>query len=333
MILRAIVIYEHGGREKLIYDTVADPIPGPGEILVRVRAVGLNYLDIFVRRGMPGLPIDLPRISGGDISGDIAGLGEGVTSVASGQRVLLDPAIKLPNGEIGALGENTTGGLAEYITVPAENAIPLPDDVTYEEAAALPIAYGTAWRMLITRGQIQPGESVFILGASGGVGTGAVQIAKMHGCIVYAAASSEDKLQRLRDLGADYSVNYVQYPDFHRYVRGLTDGAGVDVVVNYTGGDTWVRSLKCVKHGGRVLTCGATAGYDPPTDIRYIWRKEMDIRGSDGWQRQDLIDLVEAVQTRAIIPVIDRVLPLAETAEGHRLLEDREVFGKVIITP
>lgn len=333
MILRAIVIYEHGGREKLIYDTVADPIPGLGEILVRVRAVGLNYLDIFVRRGMPGLPIDLPRISGGDISGDIAGLGEGVTSLAVGQRVLLDPAVTLPNGEIGALGENTTGGLAEYITVPAENAIPLPDDVTYEEAAALPIAYGTAWRMLITRGQIQPGETVFILGASGGVGTGAVQIAKMHGCIVYAAASSEDKLQRLRDLGADYGINYVQHPDFHRYLRGLTDGAGVDVVVNYTGGDTWVRSLKCVKHGGRLLTCGATAGYDPPTDIRYIWRKEMDIRGSDGWHRQDLIDLVQAVQTRAIIPVIDRVLPLAETAEGHRLLEDREVFGKVIITP
>lgn len=330
--MRAIVIHEHGGRDKLIYEEVADPTPAAGEILVRVKAVGLNYLDVFVRRGMPGLPIDLPRISGGDISGDISGLGEGVTGLSVGQRVLLDPAITLPNGEIGALGENTTGGLAEYIVVPAENAIPLPDEVTYEQAAALPIAYGTAWRMLITRGQIKSGESVLILGASGGVGTGAVQIAKMVGCTVYAAASTEDKLQRLRDLGADYGVNYIEHPEFHRYLRSINSD-GVDVVVNFTGGDSWVRSLKCVKHGGRVLTCGATAGYDPPTDIRYIWRKEMDIRGSDGWSRQDLIDLVEAVRNVDIVPVIDRVLPLDETAEGHRLLEDREVFGKVIITP
>jgi alcohol dehydrogenase len=331
--MRAVVIYEHGGRDKLIYDEVPDPSPAAGEILVRVRAVGLNYLDIFVRRGMPGLPIDLPRISGGDIAGEVAGLGEGVSSVAVGQRVLLDPAVTLPNGEIGALGENTTGGLAEYITVPASNAIVLPDAVSFEQAAALPIAYGTAWRMLITRGQIQPGESMFILGASGGVGTGAVQIAKMRGCVVYAAASSDDKLQRLRQLGADYGVNYIEHPEFHRYLRSITGGEGVDVVVNYTGGDTWVRSMKCVRHGGRLLTCGATAGYDPQTDIRYIWRKEMDIRGSDGWRRQDLIDLVEAVRTGEIVPVIDRVLPLAETAEGHRLLEDREVFGKVIIVP
>lgn len=331
--MRAVLIYEHGGRDKLIYGEVPDPIPAAGEILVRVRAVGLNYLDIFVRRGMPGLPIDLPRISGGDIAGDIVELGEGVTSVTVGQRVLLDPAVTLPNGEIGALGENTTGGLAEYITVPAENAIPLPDDVTYEQAAALPIAYGTAWRMLITRGQVQPGESIFILGASGGVGTGAVQIAKMKGCTVYAAASTEDKLQRLLDLGADHGVNYAEHPEFHRYLRSITNGEGVNVVVNYTGGDSWVRSMKCLKHGGRLLTCGATIGYDPPTDIRFIWRKEMDIRGSDGWQRQDLIDLVEAVRAKSILPVIDRVLPLAETAEGHRLLEDREVFGKVIITP
>ncbi|MEQ8675372.1 MAG: zinc-binding dehydrogenase [Aggregatilineales bacterium] len=330
--MRAIVIHEHGGRDKLIYEEVADPIPAAGEILVRVKAVGLNYLDIFVRRGMPGLPIDLPRISGGDIAGDIAGLGEGVSGLSVGQRVLIDPAITLPDGEIGALGENTTGGLAEYIVVPAENAIPLPDEVTYEQAAALPIAYGTAWRMLITRGQIKAGESILILGASGGVGTGALQIARMIGCTVYAAASTEDKLQRLLDLGADYGVNYVEHPEFHRYLRSI-NSEGVDVVVNYTGGDTWVRSLKCVKHGGRVLTCGATAGYDPPTDIRYIWRKEMDIRGSDGWSRQDLIDLVEAVRNGDIVPVIDSVLPLEETAEGHRLLEDREVFGKVIITP
>jgi len=331
--MRAVVIHEHGGRDKLILEDVPTPAAAPGQILVRVKACGLNYLDIFVRRGMPGLPIELPRITGGDIAGVIAAVGTGVTDIAIGQRVLLDPAVVLPNGEIGALGENTTGGLAEYIVVPAENAIPLPDDVTFEQAAALPIAYGTAWRMLITRGQIKTGEHVFILGASGGVGTGAVQIAKMCGCIVYAAASSEDKLQRLKTLGADVLVNYAEQPEFHRFIKSTTHGVGVDVVVNYTGGDTWVKSLKCIKLGGRLLTCGATAGYDPQTDIRYIWRKEMDIRGSDGWQRQDLIDLLEAVRSGKINPVIDRVLPLEDTAEGHRLLEDREVFGKVIIVP
>ena len=331
--MRAVVIYEHGGRDKLVLDDVPDPTPARGEILLRVKAVGLNYLDVFVRRGMPGLPIDLPRISGGDVAGEVAALGKGVQSVEVGQRLLIDPAVRMPDGTLGALGESTTGGLSEYMTVSAENAIPLPDDVSYEQAAALPIAYGTAWRMLRTRGRVRDGESVLVLGASGGVGTGAVQIAKMMGCVVFAAASSEDKLQRLKELGADYLVNYAARPEFHRYVRGLTDGEGVDVVVNYTGGDSWVRSLKSVKHGGRILTCGATAGFDPPTDIRYIWRKEMDILGSDGWRRQDLIDLLNAVRDGRITPVIGAVLPLDKTAEGHRLLEEREIFGKAIVKP
>ncbi len=329
----AIVIHEHGGRDKLILEEVPAPAPARGEILLDVKAVGLNYLDIFVRRGMPGLHIDLPRISGGDIAGEVAALGDGVESLQIGKRLLIDPAITMPDGTIGALGESATGGLSEYIAVPAANAIPLPDDVTFEQAAALPIAYGTAWRMLITRGKLQADESVLILGASGGVGTGAVQIAKMIGCEVFAAASSPDKLARLQRLGADHLVNYIEHVEFHRYVRSVTDGEGVDVVVNFTGGESWVRSLKSLKHGGRILTCGATAGFDPPTDIRYIWRKEIDIRGSDGWRRQDLTDLLIAVQQGKIIPVIGAALPLEETAEGHRLLEEREVFGKVIITP
>lgn len=331
--MRAVVIHEHGGRDNLILEEVAAPVPTSGEILIRVKAVGLNYLDIFVRRGMPGLPIDLPRISGGDIAGEVVALGGGVDSVSIGQRLLIDPAITMPDGTGGALGESATGGLSEYFAIGADNAIPLPDDVTYEQAAALPIAYGTAWRMLITRGRLQAGESILILGASGGVGTGAVQIAKMLGCEVFAAASSADKLAQLKKLGADHLVNYMEHPEFHRYVRGIRGGEGVDVVVNYTGGDSWVRSLKAVRHGGRILTCGATAGFEPPTDIRYIWRREMDILGSDGWRRQDLIDLLDKVQDGSIIPVIGAVLPLEETAEGHRLLEEREIFGKVIITP
>jgi alcohol dehydrogenase len=298
-----------------------------------VQACGVNYLDVFVRRGMPGLPVEMPRITGGDIAGLIVEVGKGVEGVKVGQRVLLDPMITMPDGRVGALGEHRDGGLAEYVKVPEQNAIPLPDDVSFVQAAALPIAYGTAWRMLITRGQIRAGECVLILGASGGVGTGCVQIAKMKGCIVYAGAASDKKLQRLKELGTDVLVNYKKHPEFHRYVRGLHGGEGVDVVVNFTGGDTWVKSLKVLNLGGRLLTCGATAGYDPKTDIRYIWTREISIIGSDGWRKEDLISLLEAVRSGEITAVVDRVLPLEEIREGHRLLEEREVFGKVIITP
>jgi len=331
--MRAAVIHEHGGLDVIRIEDVPAPSPGPGEILVAVKACGLNYLDIFVRRGMPGLPVTFPRITGGDIAGVVAEVGAGVKSVALGQRVLLDPAIELPDGHVGALGEHTNGGLAERIVVPAEKAIPLPGEVSFEQAATLPIAYGTAHRMMVHRGKITAGEHVLILGASGGVGTACVQIAKLYGCTVYAAASSAEKLRRLKDLGADVLLDYAEDPEFHRLARRLTGGQGVDVVVNYTGGDTWVRSLKALRHGGRLLTCGATAGYDPPTDIRYIWTRELMIIGSDGWRRDDLLFLVEALRTKQMVAVIDRVLPLDQVAEGHRLLEDREVFGKVIIAP
>lgn len=331
--MKAAVFYEHGGRDKIVIADWPKPVAGPGQIVVNVKACGLNYLDIFVRRGMPGLPIELPRIGGGDIAGVVEEVGEGVAGLEPGQRVLLDPMIHLPDGTHGALGEHANGGLCEYIAVPAANAIPLPDDISFVDAAALPIAYGTAWRMLITRGRIQPGEHVLILGASGGVGTGCVQIAKLHGCVVYAAASTEEKLQRLKQLGADVLVNYTEHPEFHRHIRSITGGEGVDVIVNYTGGDTWVKSLKAVKHGGRILTCGATAGYDPKTDIRFIWRREVNILGSDGWQRQDLVNLLDAVRGGRMRPVVDRVLPLEEIREAHRLLEEREVFGKVVVTP
>jgi alcohol dehydrogenase len=326
--MRAIVIREHGGREKLQLDeTVPVPQVGPGQAVVRVHACGLNHLDIFVRRGMPGKHTPLPFISGGDIAGTVAELGAGVTGIAAGQRVLVDPAV--PGG---AIGEDVPGGLAEYALVPAANLIPLPDDVPFDEAAALPIAYGTAWRMLLTRGAVQAGESVLVLGAAGGVGTACVQIAKMAGCTVYAAASREDKLGKLRDLGADHLINYRDV-EFDREVWRLTGKRGVDVVVDYTGEETWPRSIRSLRKGGRLLTCGATTGFEARTDLRYVWVRELTILGSDGWTRGELVALLSAVREGRIHPVIDRVLPLAQTADGQRLLEDREAVGKVIIHP
>ncbi len=331
--MRATVIHEHGGRDKLLNEYLPRPVAGPKEIVVAVKACALTHLDVFVLRGMPGLPVQLPRIPGGDTAGVVDEVGEGVTSISVGQRVLLDPVVKLHDGSLGALGAHADGGLAEYIRVPEGNAIPIPDDVSFIEAAALPSAYGTAWRMLVTRGQVQRGECVLILGASGGVGTGCVQIAKMMGCVVFAAASTEGKLARLKELGADVLVNYSEHPEFHRYVRSLSSGVGVDVVVNFTGGDTWVNSLKSLKPGGRLLTCGATAGYDPRTDIRYIWTRELKIIGANGIRREDVMLLLDAVRSGQIKAIVDHVLSLAEVREGFRLLENREVFGKVIITP
>jgi len=326
--MRAIVIHEHGGRDKLTLEPDwPTPRAGADRVVVRVHACSLNHLDVFVRRGMPGKRTPLPFISGGDIAGTIAEVGPEVSGIGVGERVLVDPAI-----DHGAIGEDAPGGLAEFALMPAANLIPLPDSISFDQAASLPIAYGTAWRMLRTRGSVRPGEHVLILGASGGVGTACVQIAKMAGCVVYAAASTDDKLARLRALGADHLINY-RNGDFDREVWRLTNKRGVDVVVDYTGAATWVRSLRSLGRGGRLLTCGATTGYDPKTDIRYIWTRELTIVGSDGWSRSDLLALLDATHAGQIRPVIDRVLPLAQTAEGERLLEDREVFGKVVIHP
>ncbi len=293
-----------------------------------MKACGLNYLDVFVLQGMPGLPVAMPRIPGGDIAGVVSSVGAGVSSDWIGRRVLIDPHIK-PDG---ALGEHANGGLCERIAIEAENLIHMPDAVTFEQAASLPIAYGTAHRMMITRGRVQAGELVMILGASGGVGTGCVQIAKNLKARVIACASSPEKLRRLTELGADHVIDYTR-EDFSRKAWELSGKKGVDVLVNYTGGDTWVPSLRALARYGRLLTCGATAGFDPKTDIRYIWRREVNIVGANGWTREDLEALLLDVERGAIKPIIDRVLPLADSAEAMRLLQDREVFGKVIVTP
>jgi alcohol dehydrogenase len=327
--LRAVAIDAHGGLEQVRLRTDwPEPAAGPGQAVVTVKACGLNYLDIFVLQGMPGLPVTMPRIPGGDISGVVHSVGVGVAREWVGRRVLIDPHIK-PGG---ALGEHANGGLCERIAIEAENLIRMPDAVTFEQAAALPIAYGTAHRMLITRGKLQAGELVLILGASGGVGTGCVQIAKNLKARVIACASSTEKLRRLKELGADHVIDYTK-EDFSKKAWEISGKQGVDVLVNYTGGDTWVPSLRTLAKHGRLLTCGATAGFDPKTDIRYIWRREANIIGANGWTREDLEALLLEVERGTIKPIIDHVLPLADSADAMRILQDRKVFGKVIVTP
>ncbi|OZI30188.1 zinc-binding dehydrogenase [Bordetella genomosp. 10] len=335
--MKAIVLHEHGANEKLTLDpNFPDPKPGPDDVVVRVRASSLNYHDVFTRRGMPGIRLDFPIVIGLDVAGEIAEVGAAVKDWKPGDRVLVDPIDRV-NG--GLVGETIHGGLAERCRVGAHQLIKLPDEVSFAEAAALPVAYGTALRMMEKVGQIQPGEKVLILGASGGVGVCAVQLAKLAGAFVIAAAGSQEKADKLRALGADDVILYTE-EDFAKAVharygkparRRSVQGGGVDVVVNFTGGDTWVKSLRCLRLGGRILTCGATAGFDPKEDLRFIWTFELKIFGSNGWEREDLHRLLELVRSGRLKVLIDRQWPLEQGAQALASLEDRKVFGKVLV--
>lgn len=336
--MKAAVIDEHGGPGSIKIDpNFPDPNPGPEDVIVKVGATSLNYHDIFTRNGMPGIQVPMPCIMGLDFAGEIVEIGADVTEWKTGDRVLIDPLDRVDHG--GLIGEMWHGGLAEYCKVPTHHLVRLPESVTYEQASCLPVAYGTALRMMYTIGDIQKGDKVLILGASGGVGTCAVQLAKRAGCEVIACASTQEKLNRLKGIGADHLVNYME-EDFSKWVY-RTFGKphrrhfdkGVDVVVNFTGGDTWVPSLKVLHRSGKVLTCGATAGYDPVEDLRYIWSYELKILGANGWMREELEALIGLIEDGSLIPTIDKTLPLEEVNEAFRLLEDREVFGKVVLLP
>ncbi len=338
--MRAVVLYEHGGPEKLIYEPeYRAPAPAAGDVLVRVRACALNYHDLFTRKGMPSIKVPLPLIAGNDVAGEIAAVGPQVEGFAPGDRVLVDPSDRVDGG---FLGETMDGGLAELVRVPAHMLVKLDSAIDFAEAAALPVAYGTAHRMMLARGAIKAGETVLILGASGGVGTGCVQLAKQAGATVVACASSEHKLDQLKALGADIGINYTQ-SDWVAECRRLFgrprvfargESGGMDVVVNFTGGDSWTKSLKVLRRGGRLLTCGATSGYDPPEDIRYIWTFELNIVGSNGWTREDITALLALVRTGRLKPVLDpRRFRLTEVREAMALLEGRAMVGKVIVLP
>jgi NADPH:quinone reductase-like Zn-dependent oxidoreductase len=334
--MKAVVLREHGGLDRLQYVTdFPDPAVTEGHVVIRVRATSFNYHDVFTVRGMPGIKVPMPMIIGLDIAGEILEIGPGVTGWKPGDRVLVNPL----NRKKGLMGEMMHGGLAEKCLVAEHQLLRMPDDVSFEDAASLPVAYGTAHRMIVTHDTIRKGETVMVLGASGGVGTGCVLLAKMRGAEVIACASSEDKIRRLRDLGADHVINYKEV-DFSKWAiekygkpQRRTHEGGVDVVINFTGGETWAPTLRCVKRGGKILVCGATAGYDPKEDLRYVWSFELKIIGSNSFYDENLSALMDLIREGRMNPVIDEVLPLERAAEGLRLIESREVFGKVIVKP
>lgn len=334
--MKALVLDEHGDLDQL--RVVTDkPVPtaSAGHVVLRVGASSFNYHDVFTVKGMPGIKVPLPVVIGLDLAGTITELGEGVEGWKVGDRVLVNP---LKPG-VGLMGEMVDGGMAEYSLVDAAQLIRLPDAVSFEQAAALPVAYGTAHRMLITHNTVKAGDRVLILGASGGVGTACVILTKLLGAEVIACAGSDDKAERLKALGADYVINYHD-TDFSKWAiaqygkpqRRNYEG-GVDVVINFTGGDTWLPSLKCIKRGGTLLVCGATAGHDPKEDLRYVWSFELNIKGSNSFYDDNLKGLLELIADGKVDPIIDRVLPLEQAAEGLALIRDREVLGKVVVTP
>lgn len=334
--MRAVLIDRHGGLECLSYrEDFPLPSIDADEVLVRVRATSLNYHDLFTLRGMPGIQLDLPVIPGLDVAGEIAEVGSAVSGWDAGDRVVVFPLSE----DFSLIGETRHGGLAEYVAVPADQLIRLPEEVSFAQAAALPVAYGTAHKMIVEKQTIRPGDKVLVLGASGGVGTAAVLLAKALGAEVIAAAGSDEKVQALKDMGADWAVNYKQEDvfawvrqHFGKPSRSSTQG-GVDVVVNFTGGDTWRPTLKVVRLRGKILVCGATAGFDPVEDLRYIWTFELQIVGSNGFTKDGVQALVDMVAEGRIDPPVTPVHGLDKAIEAIGALESRNVLGKFVITP
>jgi NADPH:quinone reductase-like Zn-dependent oxidoreductase len=340
--MKAVVFDQHGGPEVLQLRDVPDPKTGPGHVLIEVKATSINHIDIFLRRGMPGVKVPMPKIVGSDAAGIIRELGTGVSGLTVGQRVTINPGISCGHCEFCAagfgsqcvsysmVGESRDGAYAQLISVPAHIVLPIPDALSFEDAAAAPLVFLTAWSMMVGKGNIRPGEDVLILGAGAGVGTAAIQIAKMAGCRVFVTASSEEKLRRAKDLGADFLINY-STNEFDKSIRDLTNRRGVDVVVDYVGADTWVRSLRSARRGGRVLTCGATTGFAPQTDLRQIFFRQVQVIGSTMGSQREFLDVMKCVFRGQLKPVIDRVLPLSEARKGHELIEQRAVFGKIVL--
>lgn len=342
--MKAIVFHQHGGPEVLKYSDAPDPHINATEVLVRVRACALNHLDLWVRRGLPGINIPLPHIPGSDISGEVAAVGNLVKRVKVGERVLLAPGVTC--GQCAAclggadnlcraytnFGYMIDGGCAELVRSPEVNVIPIPGDLTFEEAAAVPLVFLTAWHMLTTRAQLRPGEDVLVLGASSGVGSAAIQICKLLGGRVLTTVSNETKARKARELGADEVIDYSRQ-DILTEVKRLTGKRGVDVVFEHVGKATWEASVLSLATNGRLVTCGATTGYDAHVDLRYLFSKHLSLLGSYMGSKAELLEVLKLIGQRKLRAVIDRVMPLSECAAAHALMEKREMFGKIVLAP
>jgi NADPH:quinone reductase-like Zn-dependent oxidoreductase len=327
--VRAVRIHEDGGPEVLVLEEAPDPVAGPGDVLVRLRASALNHLDVWIRKGLPSVP--KPRILGADGAGIVEALGEGVTGFEPGERVVLNPGIEAGGGRIHVIGEHRDGTNAELIAVPATNVHPIPEGLSFEEAAAFPLVFETAYRMLVTRAGLREGEWVLAWGIGGGVSTAALAIAKALGANVLATSSSDAKLELARELGADATVNHAT-GDVKEAVQGTTGGRGIDVVVEHVGQATWATSLQVAAPGGRIAVCGATSGPNPPAALHRIWWKQLSILGSTMGTGEDFARAYELVGSGRARPVIDEVLPLEEIRAAHERLEAGEQLGKIVLT-
>jgi zinc-binding alcohol dehydrogenase/oxidoreductase len=324
--VKAVRIHEDGGPEVLRYEEAPDPSPGPGEVLIELRAASLNHLDLWVRKGLPS--VEKPRILGADGAGLVAALGEGVAGLEPGDRVVINPGLE--HGDlITVVGEHTQGTYAELIAIPATNVYRIPHSLSFEEAAAFPLVFETAYRMLVTRAGTREGEWVLIWGIGSGVATAALAIAKALGARALVTSSSDVKLERALELGADETVNHGT-GDVRAEVKRLT-GAGVDVVVEHVGEATWATSLAAARPGGRIAVCGATTGPNPPAQLHRVWWKQLTILGSTMGTKEDFEAALHLVVSGRAKPVIDQVLPLSEARAAHERLEAGEQLGKVVL--
>jgi len=342
--MKAVIFSQHGGPEVLKYTEGPDPQIKANEVLVEVRACALNHLDVWVRAGLPGIKIPLPHILGDDVAGVVRDAGELVTWTKPGDEVMVQPGVSCGHcveclagrdnmcDEYDMIGYRRDGGYAELLSVPGVNVIPKPGNLSWPEAAALPLVTLTAWHMLVTQARVQPGEDVLVHAAGSGVGSLGIQIAKLRGARVIATASSDEKLTKARELGADETVNYTR-DDWPKEVKKLTNGRGVDVVFEHTGAATWPGSIVSLKKGGRLVTCGATSGYDARTDLRQVFYRHLTILGSMMGSKAELLSAMNFIGTGQIRAVVDRTLPLAEAGKAHELMEDRAQFGKLVLMP
>lgn len=342
--MKAVRIHQHGGPEVLVYEDAPEPRIQADQVLLRVRACALNHLDLFVRAGIPGMQFPMPHVLGSDIAGEVVEVGELCRRVQPGWRVLLSPGLSCRQCEQCLSGRDNfcrrytmfgyaaEGGNTELLAAPEYSVIRLPDDFGFEEAAAVPLVFLTAWHMLMARARLQPGEDVLVLGATSGVGSAAIQIARLFQCRVIATAGGEAKLAKARELGAGHTIDHYRQ-DISAEVKRITGKRGVDVVFEHVGAATWTKSVESLAPGGRLVTCGATTGYDARVDLRYLFSKQYSLLGSFMGSMGELHQVLKFVFRGQLKPVIDRVYPLAEIRAAHERLERHEQFGKILVTP